>query len=509
MKRLLFPLLLLMAVTYSFAAITQTGYVKTRGRLGSNGRVIPGKRLASAVIELQNGSSAKSDQSGDFSLTLSANKYFLRNVKKVGYVISDPDVLSKQYACSSNPLVLVLDEPSAMQDDKYASERKLRRDLQRKLEQREEELDALKKENKITQEQYREALQKLYSDAESNEKFISEMAERYSKIDFDQLDEFQRRMAEFIQNGELVKADSLLRTKGSMSEREKEIKRILSANAEEEKELAEREKKLSDSKKTAEVLLADYAADCYSRFELCKLNFDNDSAAYWLEKRAELFPENIKYQLEAGVFISDYLSKYNLALEYYNRALFHAKEKYGENHPAVATIYNNIGLVYADKGDYSRALAHYEKSLKIKLGIYGENYPDVATSYNNIGFVYSIQGDYSRALEYYEKSLKIWLGIYGENHPDVATSYNNVGVVYSRQGDNSRALETYEKSLKIELGIYGENHPAVATSYNNIGVVYSTQGDYSRALEYYEKALKIRLGIYGENHPAVNNIKGK
>lgn len=387
MKRILLSITFVMMVVCCFAAVTQTGYVKTRGRLGSNGQVIPGKRLGAATVVLQNGSSVVSNQSGNFSLSLPSGKYYLKNVKKEGYTIADPDILSKQYAYSANPLVLVLDEPSTQQDDKLASERKLRRNLQKQLQQREDELEALKEENKITQEQYREALQKLYSDQESNEKFVAEMAERYSKIDFDQLDDFQRQMADFIQDGELVKADSLLRTKGSMEDREAEIRRILDTNAKEEQELTEREKLLSESKKAAEALLEDYAADCYNHFELCKLRFDNDSAAFWLEKLAELLPDNIDCQFEAGNFISNYLAKYDFALQYYNKALKLAKDQYGENHPVVALSYNNIGAVYDSQGVYDKALENYEKALKIQLGILGEEHPKTKVVRNNIAKV--------------------------------------------------------------------------------------------------------------------------
>lgn len=149
MKRILISITLVMMVVCCFAAIKQTGYVKTRGRLGVNGKVIPGTRLGGATVVLRNGSSVASDQAGNFSLTLPSNSFFLKNVKKVGYIVADPDALSKQYAYSSNPLILVLDQPTQQQDDKLASERKLRRNLQKQLQQREDELEALKEEKRL------------------------------------------------------------------------------------------------------------------------------------------------------------------------------------------------------------------------------------------------------------------------------------------------------------------------------------------------------------------------
>ena len=52
-----------------------------------------------------------------------------------------------------------------------------------------------------------------------NEKLINEMVETFSKIDYDQVDEISRKISEYIINGELIKADSLLRLKGNIEER--------------------------------------------------------------------------------------------------------------------------------------------------------------------------------------------------------------------------------------------------------------------------------------------------
>ena len=79
--------------------------------------------------------------------------------------------------------------------------------------------------------------------------------------------------------------------------------------------------------------------------------------------------------------------------------------------------------------------------------VYGENHPNVASSFNNIGFVYANQGNYSKALEYYEKALNMRLSIYGEQHPDVADSYENLYDMYTKLGDTAKAEEF---RLKVE-----------------------------------------------------------
>ena len=328
------------------SAQTQRGYVKTRGRLQSNGTTIPGTRLSGATVTLKGNNSVTSGANGVFSFVVSNKSFCIINVRKNGYQIYDRDLLGKTHSYSSNDLLVVMDTPDNVLADKLASERKIRRTLQRQLTEKENEIEALKEQHKITEEQYQKQLQVLYKSQENNEKLIAEMAEHYSTIDFDQMNDFQRRVAAFIQNGELMRADSLLNTKGSMEERRAQIEKnrsVLNANAEElKKRQEEQEKGEALQTKTIE----DFAADCYSRADICKIMHDKDSAAYWLKMRADVDTLNIAWQLEAGKFIHEYLSDFTTSLHYYHRALAVAMAQEGENGENVATSYNNIGVAY-------------------------------------------------------------------------------------------------------------------------------------------------------------------
>ena len=94
-----------------------------------------------------------------------------------------------------------------------------------------------------------------------------------------------------------------------------------------------------------------------------------------------------------------------------------------------------------------------------QFAFYGDNHPLVATNYNNVGGLYKVQGDYAQALEYYRKALAIYQSVYGENHPDVAVSYNNIGNVCYHQGQYAQALECFQKAFAILKAALGEDHP--------------------------------------------------
>ncbi|MBO5839003.1 MAG: tetratricopeptide repeat protein [Bacteroidales bacterium] len=195
------------------------------------------------------------------------------------------------------------------------------------------------------------------------------------------------------------------------------------------------------------------------------------------------------------------LGEYGKALEYYFKALEITKDVLGEKHTDTANSYNNIGVVYANLGEYDKALEFFNKALEIQKDVLGENHPDTAVSYNNIGSVYANLGEYDKALEYLNKALEIRKEVLGENHTDTANSYNNIGSVYANLGEYDKALEYHNKALEIRKEVLGENHPDTANSCNNIGSAYVNLGDYDKALEYYIKALEIFKEVLGENHP--------
>lgn len=245
MKKYLLFLCLLATISAAFAQ-TQRGYVKTRGRLAANGSLIPGTRLTGATITFKDNVAVVSGPNGAFSYPMRSKTFSVESVKKKGYQLYDPDLLGRTHSYSSNDLLVVMDTPENVLEDRLAAVRKIRNTLQKQLNEKTNELAALKKQHKITEEEYQKKIQALQKAQDKNEELISEMAERYSTLDFEAMDDFRRRVAAYIQNGELTRADSLLNTKGSMEERCAELARereALRENAENlKKRLEEQEK---------------------------------------------------------------------------------------------------------------------------------------------------------------------------------------------------------------------------------------------------------------------------
>ena len=522
----------------SLLAQTQTGIVKTRGRM-VNGQLVRGKGIPDATVQLADRSVLSQKSSGVFSFPVKGQVFQVKSVKKSGYQLLDPQAC-REYALSRDTLYLVMDTPDQQRFDELEKERNLRRKLEKKLQEKEEEILS----KNITLEEKNRLLNEINWQREQNEKIIGELAQVHATCDYDQLDDFQRRVNLLVEQCEIEQAFALLRSKGSMESRVREIRREQQIEKEEEKELARRRENLSKSKEVTRRKMADAAADCYSYYQAYLMNYQNDSAAYYLQLRASLDTTNREWVNAAGLFIKEYLADYETALAYFNAVLRHSSTQdewmgkaanniasvykdmgnykkaleyylknqsaveavFGRAHAVTAVAYSNIGAAYDNLGNYSKALEYYQKSLSVWEKVHGgTEHPDIALVYNSIGVLHYTLDNYTEAMDYYQKALAIREKAYGQDHEDVAASYNNIGTLYSELGDNDKALEYCQKALEIWLKVYGRNHPYVATCYDNIGCIYEELEDYDKALEYCNTALAIRRGLYGAEHPEVGD----
>lgn len=550
MKKFFFVVCLLACVSAMFAQ-KQHGYVKTRGRLRANGTAVPGTRLSGATITFRGNNSAVSGTNGAFAFAVANNTFCITNVKKNGYQLYDSDLLGRNYRYTSNDLLVVMDLPENVLADRLESEKKIRRTLRRQLQDKEDEIETLKEQNKITEEQYLKQLEELYAAQEKNEKLIKEMAERYSTLDFDQMDDLQRRITAHIQNGDLFLADSLLKTKGDMEERKARLVQngaIIAANAE---DLRKRQKNQEKSEALYAKELEDFSIDCYSRYEIYKMQHNNDSAAYFLKMRADLDSTNVKWNLNYADFCRIYLEKYEEAEKYIQRTLRQAIRS--QSVADQIECYNSLAIIESSLANYQQALAYIDNIEKVmtendiydietdvvvatsrgniyrKEGQYelADRYlRNVATLIENKSDSVSIQllakamGNYANfcisveryqdALDVYKKIMPLIESKDSMITPLIITTEANIGNAYYLLGQDEEALIWLEKSLKQARELYGYIHSEVASSLNNLGAIYMRRKETDKALQMVEEVIKIEEELYGNKSEklivSINNL---
>ena len=493
MKKLLILNTILM-LSVMLTAQTQQGYVKTKGRM-VNGKLVPGQGLRGATVSIKGRTAVLVNaDDGAFSFPVAEAQFRLDSVKKKGYQLVDLDACPKTYKYSPNPLYIVMETPEQQLQDKLNAERKIRRNLQKQLQSKEDEIEALREANKISQEEYQATLLKIYEEQESNEQLIADMAKRYSELDYDQLDEFYRQVSLFIEDGELVKADSMLRSRG-------DIKAQVNTIIQRGQTLQKEREKLQQAEAVQRADIEEASKRCHSFYETFYLQHQNDSAAHYLLLRAQLDSTNVEAQNEVAKFLVEFLSEFDKATPYYQTAMRQAKLQYGERCEWVATILYNTGMVHYYRSELPEALEDFNQAKEIYSEILGDNHPEVATMINAIGLIHNSLGDYQTALDYFLQCAEIRKAALGENHFEVAAAYNNIGHIYAVLRDLSKAMEYQKKSLEIKKKLLGENDPSLAITHSNIGTIFYYQRDFDSAAYHLNKALEINIIALGESHP--------
>ena len=166
-------------------------------------------------------------------------------------------------------------------------------------------------------------------------------------------------------------------------------------------------------------------------------------------------------------------------------------------------LYNVTGAVFWRKAKYKKALEYYRKALAIDEKKLGPDHPDVATMLNNIAVVFEIQGEYDLALQSYRKVLAMFQQALGPEHPVVAVALNNMGLIFLRKAEYNKALNHLLKALAIDEKALGPDHPDLAYDLNSLGLVYWKSAQFEKALAYYGKALAIWEKAFGPDHPLV------
>ncbi|MFT6138159.1 MAG: signal transduction histidine kinase [Salibacteraceae bacterium] len=237
-----------------------------------------------------------------------------------------------------------------------------------------------------------------------------------------------------------------------------------------------------NNKELADTIRADAYKSCIVNYYLYNSPDSANVLAQELYKFAE--QKKLQYRMSTALLlegVSNYFVKsYEKALHCFNRCL---KLRIASgNQIGIASVFNNIGLVYFEQGDYSNALKYYLKSLKIEEKL--KNEKGISATLSNIGLIYKDQADYGTALKFYNRSLKIKIEIgdkMGESHALV-----NIGVVYMIQGSYEDALSNFEQALIANEG-YEEGLNAQINY--NIGSIQYDLGNYGVALGYVNQAL--------------------
>jgi tetratricopeptide (TPR) repeat protein len=192
------------------------------------------------------------------------------------------------------------------------------------------------------------------------------------------------------------------------------------------------------------------------------------------------------------------------------RVLAFAEQRYGENHPVVATALNDLAVLLKDTNRLSEAEALFRRALAIDEQSSGENHAGVGRDLSNLALLLIGKDRLLEAEPFLRRAHSIAEQCYGENHPNFARSLNNMVVLLYAMNRLSEAEPLMRRALAIAVKSYGENHPEVARYLNNMAQLLQATNRFAEAEPLMRRALAIVEQSFGENHTdiavALNNL---
>ena len=179
--------------------------------------------------------------------------------------------------------------------------------------------------------------------------------------------------------------------------------------------------------------------------------------------------ETLKQALALGQ--GYYLKReYGLAEQYLTQVV--------EQNQSFADVYNMLGVIFHDQGQYQKALRAFEAALRINPG-----YTDAAL---NLAVTYNDTGKYKEAQETYRHALsrsgarqgKIDRFVQGK----LANMYADIGDVWLSSGLYAEAIHEYRRAL--ELG------PAFVDVRSRLAGALRDSGEREQAIKEYEEVVR-------------------
>lgn len=213
MNRLFFIILSMLGGTIVVSAQTQQGFVKTIGRPDK-----PGVALENVTIQMVGMvNPVISSATGEFYLSAYNKKdgdaIKLLRVQKNGYELKDRDMIGRSLVFSSHvPIYITMVDSRQLEADKRRIEDNARRVAEENYQKKKAIIEEENNNHKLSAEKYRKELDDLQEKYEKYLSLIGDMADRYARTDYDNLDSIDVEINICIENGELEKADSLIHT---------------------------------------------------------------------------------------------------------------------------------------------------------------------------------------------------------------------------------------------------------------------------------------------------------
>lgn len=244
-------------------------------------------------------------------------------------------------------------------------------------------------------------------------------------------------------------------------------------------------------------LRVQYLHKIFFKYAYSKPEVSKELSGLALQKSIKIDDKHLitRSLLRKGIYY-DIIGEKDSSLYTYDEA-YKVAEKQGDK-DAMASVFNNKGLIYWGKEKYKEAMDYYLSSYKIFEELGQER--GQANSLNNIGLLLSKLQRHKESNDCHKRSLAIRKKItdtYG-----IGASYTNMVMNFSALKQLDSCVYYAQKSIVTKTKI--KDVKGLATSYNSLGKTYQQLKQKDSAIYYLKKADEIYARFNARKHRAKN-----
>lgn len=180
---------------------------------------------------------------------------------------------------------------------------------------------------------------------------------------------------------------------------------------------------------------------------------------------------------QAG-YVTQSMSDLQEGLDYYVRV---------RDTAAIASAYNDLGMLYQSQALYERALEQYKTSLDFLTQ--QNNKQGIASSLGMLGALFMQSGNNDEALDYYQQAIEIYESEAMDS--EKALTLAKMGEILIQKKEPDLALEYLSKALKINQTL--GHQVQRASNLGSLGMAYLQKKDFRRAINFFNQALNIQI----------------
>ncbi|KAA3639886.1 MAG: hypothetical protein DWP95_09555 [Proteobacteria bacterium] len=186
------------------------------------------------------------------------------------------------------------------------------------------------------------------------------------------------------------------------------------------------------------------------------------------------------------------LGRLELADQHYGSALKTYEILQLSDSLVFARVLNNQALLWRQQKKYQQAVQILQQSWQIQQQQLGLDHPDLASVENNLGLLSYDLGHIDDAIEWFGKSYQRQIDKHQQPPVSAAYAMNNLAHMYLLTGDLLQAQKWANDSMILRLAHLDKAHLALSDNYMVLGRVAWLQKHASQASTFFKQALEIR-----------------